>query len=180
MFPRLLELIRGRVDDEVGLYKMLLELLYEMSRIQRLRLEDLSQSLTRWLGGPLLKQFSSANRGRFHCMFISNYRGAVRRRQRPLSLPCNKGIGMCSRHFSHQMLCLRARQLVLNEQYMVSAHDPGPGESPAIPLTNKVIKILSSQGSALKTFGENLILLLNRESTFSTLFSCHALHRGLY
>ncbi len=46
-FPRLLELIRGRIDDEAGLYRMLLELLYEMSRIQRLRIEDLSRSITR-------------------------------------------------------------------------------------------------------------------------------------
>lgn len=49
-FPRLLELIRGGVDDEVGLYKMLLELLYEMSRIQRLRIEDLSKFSTRLSG----------------------------------------------------------------------------------------------------------------------------------
>ena len=43
-FPTLLELIRGRKDDDVGLHRMLLELLYEMSRIQRLRIEDLSPS----------------------------------------------------------------------------------------------------------------------------------------
>ena len=40
-FPRLLELTYETRDDEMGLYKMLLELLYEMSRIQRLRIEDL-------------------------------------------------------------------------------------------------------------------------------------------
>ena len=44
-FPTLLELIRGRKDNDVGLYRMLLELLYEMSRIQRLRTEDLSPSI---------------------------------------------------------------------------------------------------------------------------------------
>jgi len=71
------------------------------------------------------------------------------------------------------MSYLLARQLVLNEQYMVSAHDPGPGKAPSIPLTNKVIKILSSQGPAFKTFGENLILLLNRESTFIPLLVLH-------
>lgn len=32
------------------------------------------------------------------------------------------------------------------------------------PLTNRIIKILSSHGPAYRTFGENLILLLNRES----------------
>ena len=41
-FPRLLELIQGRTDDDAGLHRMLLELLYEMSRIQQLRIEDLS------------------------------------------------------------------------------------------------------------------------------------------
>ena len=41
-FPTLVELIQGRKDDEAGLHRMLLELLYEMSRIQRLRTEDLS------------------------------------------------------------------------------------------------------------------------------------------
>lgn len=41
VFPRLLELIMERKDDESGLHRMLLELLYEMSRIQRLRIQDL-------------------------------------------------------------------------------------------------------------------------------------------
>lgn len=45
---------------------------------------------------------------------------------------------------------------------MVSAHDPASGQAP-VPLTNKVIKVLSAHGSAYKTFGENIILLLNRE-----------------
>lgn len=61
---------------------------------------------------------------------------------------------------------LRPVQLVLNEQFMVTAHDPGtPGES-RTPLTNKVIKVLASQGGSFKTFGENIILLLNRESMY--------------
>ena len=59
------------------------------------------------------------------------------------------------------------KQLVLNEQYMVFAHDPNPGQSPTTQLTNKVIKTLSLYGSACKTFGENIILLLNRESLSS-------------
>ena len=40
------------------------------------------------------------------------------------------------------------------------------GPSPSL-LTNKVIKILSSEGSKYKTFGENIILLLNRENETS-------------
>ena len=43
VFVRLLELILERMDDDAGLHRMLLELLYEMSRIQRLRMEDLSE-----------------------------------------------------------------------------------------------------------------------------------------
>ena len=52
---------------------------------------------------------------------------------------------------------------------MCSAHDPSPDQaiSQSTPLTNKVMKILSTQGSAYKTFGENIILLLNRESETS-------------
>ena len=61
---------------------------------------------------------------------------------------------------------LIVEQLVLNEQYMVSAHDPGPSQI-LRPLPNKVMKILSQQGSVYKTFGENIILLLNRESETS-------------
>jgi hypothetical protein len=53
-------------------------------------------------------------------------------------------------------------QLVLNEQFMVAAHEPSNTQT-GLPLTNKVIKVLSSHGSAYKTFGENIILLLNRE-----------------
>lgn len=53
-------------------------------------------------------------------------------------------------------------QLVLNEQFMVLAHDPASG-TPSNPLTNKVMKILSVHGNDYKTFGENIILLLNRE-----------------
>lgn len=59
-------------------------------------------------------------------------------------------------------LKLRILQLVLNEQFMISAHDPVK-EGSSSKLTNKVIKILSVYGSLYKTFGENIILLINRE-----------------
>ena len=57
---------------------------------------------------------------------------------------------------------------MLNEQYMVSAHAP-PAGGDGLPsrsevLTNKVIKFLCFKGDDFKTFGENIILLLNRES----------------
>ena len=52
---------------------------------------------------------------------------------------------------------------------MVAAHAPSPNQSssPVTQVTNKVIKILSTHGSSYKTFGENIILLLNRESETS-------------
>src|ERR1700761_7472405 len=34
-------------------------------------------------------------------------------------------------------------------------------------LTNRLLKLLSAHGPSYRTFGENLILLLNRESTLS-------------
>jgi hypothetical protein len=50
---------------------------------------------------------------------------------------------------------------------MISAHHPVDEEASG-QLTNKVIKILSAYGSLYKTFGENIILLINREGTSQT------------
>lgn len=41
-FVRLVELINLRTDNGLGLHRLLLELLYEMARIQRLPQEELS------------------------------------------------------------------------------------------------------------------------------------------
>ena len=54
----------------------------------------------------------------------------------------------------------------MNEQFMVAAHDPDHAKR-TTSLTNKVVKVLSAQGSKYKTFGENIILLLNREDETS-------------
>lgn len=51
---------------------------------------------------------------------------------------------------------------------MVLAHDPGPDQTHFLHVTNRVIKFLSFRGSGYKTFGENMILLLNRESIIQT------------
>ncbi|KAJ5777947.1 hypothetical protein N7520_001193 [Penicillium odoratum] len=50
---------------------------------------------------------------------------------------------------------------------MISAHDPVDGPSSSTKLTNKVIKVLSVYGGLYKTFGENIILLINREAETS-------------
>jgi len=57
---------------------------------------------------------------------------------------------------------------VLNEQYMVAATTAAVDPvSPNAPLTNRVVKVLSLHGPLYRTFGENIILLLNRETETS-------------
>ncbi|KAL8675399.1 MAG: hypothetical protein Q9168_000230 [Polycauliona sp. 1 TL-2023] len=132
IFPRLVELIYEKKDDDAGLHRMLLELLYEMSRIQRLSLHDLiliEDDFVQYLF-RVIEGLSDDVNDPYHYLII-------------------------------RVL------LILNEQYMVSAHAPGPGQVSTTKVTNKVIKVLSTAGNAFKTFGENLILLLNRESETS-------------
>ncbi|MCJ1235595.1 hypothetical protein MMC14_003566 [Varicellaria rhodocarpa] len=132
IFPRLLELIQSMRDGGLGLHRMLLELLYEMSRIQRLRIEDLIQI-----------------DDEFVICLLQIIEGLSDDVNDPYHYPVIRVL------------------LVLNEQYMVSTHDPGLDQSHLILLQNRVVKILSQHGSAYKTFGENIILLLNRESKYS-------------
>ncbi|KAI9723722.1 MAG: hypothetical protein M1812_001022 [Candelaria pacifica] len=131
-FPRLVQLVQSQRDDDVGLHRLLLELLYEMSRIQQLSLEELrviDDAFVMYLF-QIVEELSNDVNDPYHYPVI-------------------------------RVL------LVLNEQYMVCAHDPGPDNIPTKGLTNKVIKLLSTHGSGYKTFGENIILLLNRESETS-------------
>ncbi|KAK2768685.1 hypothetical protein FQN54_000541 [Arachnomyces sp. PD_36] len=138
-FPRLLELIQAQrkngVDGdgpETGLHRMLMELLYEMSRIQRVKIEDLVQvddDFVRHLF-EIIEQLSNDVNDPYHYPVI-------------------------------RVL------LILNEQFMVCTHEPAAAQPAPEPPTNKVIKVLSMHGNAYKTFGENIILLLNRESETS-------------
>ncbi|MCJ1471515.1 hypothetical protein MMC13_000155 [Lambiella insularis] len=130
IFPRLLELIQSKQDEDAALHRMLLELLYEMSRIQRLRTEDLI----------LIED-------EFIAYLLQIVEGLSDDVNDPYHYPVIRVL------------------LVLNEQYMVSAHSPAP--TAHRPLPNKVISVLSSSGSRYKTFGENIILVLNRESETS-------------
>jgi hypothetical protein len=73
---------------------------------------------------------------------------------------------------------------------MVSNHEPGSTSKSSNHLPNKVIKVLSKHGHSYRTFGENIILLLNRESETSLqllilkvlylLFTTHATHEYFY
>lgn len=128
-FPRLVELVRAKRDDHVGLHRLLLELLFEMSRIQKLSREDLTtvdDSFILCLF-QLIEQLSDDADDPYHYPTI-------------------------------RVL------LVLNEQYMCLANAPAsPGGEPQ-SMTNRILKLLSIHGPLYRTFGENLILLLNRET----------------
>ncbi|RMZ17335.1 hypothetical protein D0860_00537 [Hortaea werneckii] len=131
-FPRLVELVRDRRDDDIGLYRLLLELLFEMSRIQKLGREDLvtvDDNFILYLL-QLTEQLSDDADDPYHYPVI-------------------------------RVL------LALNEQYMCLASAPvSPGGSGG-PVTNRLLKILSTFGPSYRTFGENLILLLNREAALA-------------
>ncbi|KAJ5570530.1 uncharacterized protein N7459_009960 [Penicillium hispanicum] len=131
-FARLLELIQAlRRDDSeggAGLHRLLMDLLYEMSRIQRVKIEDLVLVDDDFI----------------RCLF-DLIEGLSYDVTDPYHYPVIRVL------------------LVLNEQFMISAHDPLDERSSSSHLTNKVIKVLSVHGSLYKTFGENIILLINRE-----------------
>ncbi|BCR83034.1 DUF2013 domain-containing protein [Aspergillus chevalieri] len=140
-FPRLLELLQKRKNDShghsdededggAGLHRMLMDLLYEMSRVQRVKIGDLVLVDDDFIKGlfELIENLSDDVNDPYHYPVI-------------------------------RVL------LVLNEQFMISAHDPIDERSGF--LTNKVIKVLSMQGNYYKTFGENIILLINREAETS-------------
>ncbi|KAL4910775.1 hypothetical protein BDW74DRAFT_141837 [Aspergillus multicolor] len=136
VFPRLLELLQVqalRMDDDnaAGLHRLLMDLMYELSRIQKIRIED------------LILVDDDFIRGLFDIIEHLSYDA-----NDPYHYPVIRVL------------------LVLNEQFMISAHTPDEG-SPSTPLTNKVIKILSMHGNSYKTFGENIILLINREAETS-------------
>lgn len=57
---------------------------------------------------------------------------------------------------------------MLNEQYMVASTSAAvDANSPSVTVTNRVVKVLSVHGPSFRTFGENIILLLNRETETS-------------
>jgi hypothetical protein len=57
---------------------------------------------------------------------------------------------------------------VLNEQYMLASTDSATDPVTGSPqLTNRIVKCLSLHGPSYRTFGENIILLLNRETETS-------------
>ncbi|KAL5336083.1 hypothetical protein BJX70DRAFT_373826 [Aspergillus crustosus] len=135
-FPRLLELLQAQTkqmeDSAAGLHRLLMDLLYELSRIQRIRIEDMVLVDDEFIRGlfDIIEHLSYDANDPYHYPVI-------------------------------RVL------LVLNEQFMISAHSADDEQSPSNSLTNKVIKVLSMHGNSYKTFGENIILLINREAETS-------------
>ena len=145
-FPRLLELVKQGKRDDARLHRLLLELLYEMSRMRRLSMVDLGQvddDFVTYLF-KIIEELSDDVDDPYHYPVI-----------RVLVSPSQESFQMRTDH---------ALQLVLNEQYMVASTS---SNSPSHQLTNRVIKVLSLYGSSYMTFGENIILLLNRETETS-------------
>ncbi|KAI9809600.1 MAG: hypothetical protein M1825_000032 [Sarcosagium campestre] len=132
VFPRLLELIHDTRWTNGILRRRLLELLYEMSRIQRLRLDEIS----------LIDD-----------AFITSLFETIEEVSDDVDDPYHYPVIQAI--------------LVVNEQYMVSAYEPTSDTQLNEVPTNRVLKILSLRGPAFKTFGENIILLLNRENEIS-------------
>ncbi|KAL2375795.1 hypothetical protein RJ035_008273 [Blastomyces gilchristii] len=172
-FVRLLELIQSQErldgDGAAGLHRLLMNLMYEMCRIQRIKIGDLgeeseicpdpqSPSLDITLLSNRAPVDNRAVRLIFETVlvdddFVKHLFEIIEELSGDIDDPYHYPV-------------IRVL-LVLNEQFMVSAHDPLPERSSSAPLTNKVIKVLSMFGSTFKTFGENIILLLNRETETS-------------
>ncbi|KAL3952309.1 hypothetical protein ACCO45_014026 [Purpureocillium lilacinum] len=134
-FPRLLELIKsGQDDDDPRLHRLLLQLMYEMSRVERLKLEDLmlvDDAFIHYLF-RIIEGVSDDVQDPYHYPTI---RVLVSCPQRAV----HAGVDGC-RHRSDRR---------------------------ASALTNRIVKCLSLHGPQFRTFGENIILLLNRETETS-------------
>ncbi|KAG6006095.1 hypothetical protein E4U21_007392 [Claviceps maximensis] len=133
-FPRLLELIISHQEEaDPHLQRVLLQLMYEMSRVQRLKVQDLAlvdDEFVHYLFG-IIEGLSDDVQDPYHYPTI-------------------------------RVL------LVLNEQYMLASTDNVvDSASHSESLTNRIIKCLSLNGPLYRTFGENVILLLNRETETS-------------
>ncbi|KAF2641511.1 hypothetical protein P280DRAFT_469126 [Massarina eburnea CBS 473.64] len=130
VFPRLVEMVQTpSIQEDTRLHQMLLELMYESSRIQRLKWEDFI-----------------AIDDTFILYLLEVIECASDDADDPYHYPVIRVL------------------LVLNEQYLVASTSQHDGRS---RMTNRVIKAISTHGTTYKTFGCNLILLLNRESETS-------------
>ncbi|PHH77409.1 hypothetical protein CDD83_4125 [Cordyceps sp. RAO-2017] len=130
------QIIHSLLQEDESDPLLLLQLMYEMSRVERLKAEDL-----------MLVEDN----------FIHHLFRAV------------EGVSddVQDLHYFPSIRVL----LVLNEQYMLASTDSATNQdatpSSLLPLTNRVVKCLSLHGPMFRMFGENIILLLNRETETS-------------
>ena len=155
VFPCLLKHIKDGFDDGLGLHRQLLELLYEMSRIQQISLHQLSMPLlpSRYPAHSLTCVSIVSVDDDFILLLFRMIDSHASDANDPYHLPVIRVL------------------LVLNEQYLLAAHSTSSPQSPTSPsagLTNRVVKAISTHGVRHKTFGETLILVLNREAETST------------
>ncbi|KAF4121541.1 Protein of unknown function (DUF2013), partial [Geosmithia morbida] len=140
-FPRLLDLIVRRGDDEQqdgdvcagtdpSLHRFLLQLMYEMSRMERLRHDD-------------IKLVDDA--------FIHYLFGLIENVSDDVSDP-------------YHYPTIRVLYMLASTDSATACSDP---QAQPQPLTNRIVKCLSLHGDSFRTFGENIILLLNRETETS-------------
>lgn len=131
LFVRLVRLVGEWKERDPIMWRVCLDLMYEMSRIQRLRVEDfdaMDDDFVKYLFQLVEEDPEDIDNDPYHYPII-------------------------------RMI------LVLNEQYMLSAHaTPTTTRGPESGPTNKVVKVLCYYGPDYRTFGENIVLLINRES----------------
>lgn len=152
-FLRLLELIKSCGHHDGRLHRLLLELMYEMSRIEKLPHQDLAQVDDEFVIYlfQLIEAFSDDVDDPYHYAVIR------------VLVCCIAPYLRCKR-----VLTAAIGKLVMNEQYMVaSASGAVDPTAPATHITNRVVKVLSLHGPSFRTFGENIILLLNRATETS-------------
>lgn len=143
------------LDDVDSVRRLIMQMLYEMSRIQKISAENLGQFRFFATIRPYLMILAA-------CVtddFVQNLFDLIEQVSGNVNDPYHYPV-------------IRVL-LVLNEQFMVAAH--APKNDPSTPaITNRVVKVLSLQGNRYKTFGENIILLLNREGVYLAQESCLA------
>jgi hypothetical protein len=149
-FPRLVELIQDSGNSsDIFVHKLLLILMYEMARIQRLGWNDLGMYALRHMA--VNNQRLTSCPASINDKFVVSLFAIIESVSNDVSDPYHYPV-------------IRVL-LVLNEQYMVVAASQPPNSTNA--LTNRVLKAISTHASSYKTFGQKLILLLNRESETS-------------
>ncbi|MCJ1461899.1 hypothetical protein MMC07_000498 [Pseudocyphellaria aurata] len=135
IFSRLLALIEMGTDDETGLHLLMLKLIYEMSRIQQLRVEELgliSEESIVYLF-VMIEELADHVEDSYHYPLV-------------------------------KLLLVLNEQYMMAESSSGNGNGVPLDETGRGVVINKVVHVLGLHGSTYKSFGSILILVLNRES----------------